>query len=83
MHPSESNESENEFNAEKKPDTIIKLSNSENIFLALEELEKLLDSNGKPSLIIKTSQIMNLSQVGRVYSILLKLLYQINIIYLN
>ena len=83
MHPRESNESENEFNAEKKPDTIIKLSNSENIFLALEELEKLLDSNGKPSLIIKTSQIMNLSQVERVYSILLNLLYQINIIYFN
>ena len=61
MYPSESNEFEKEFNAEKKPDTIIRLSNSENIFLPLEELGKLLDSNGKPSLIIKTSQIINLS----------------------
>ncbi|MHA2266199.1 MAG: hypothetical protein ACXAB8_00225 [Promethearchaeota archaeon] len=65
MHPSDSKESENEFNAEKKPDTIIRLSISENIFLTLEELEKLLDSSGKPSLIIKTSQIINLSRVAR------------------
>ncbi len=65
MHPSDSKEFENEFNAEKNPDTIIRLSISENIFLTLEELEKLLDSNGKPSFIIKTSQIINLSQVGR------------------
>jgi hypothetical protein len=66
MHPSDSNEFENEFNAEKKPDTIIRLSISENRFLTLEELEKLLDNNGKLSLIIKTSQIINLSQVGRI-----------------
>ena len=66
MQPSESNEFENEFNAEKNPDTIIRLSISENIFLTLEELDKLLDSNGKLSFIIKTSQIINFSQVGRI-----------------
>ena len=60
--PRSSNESENEFNAEKNPDTIMRLSTSENRFLILVELQKLLDNSGKPSLIIKTSQIIKLSK---------------------
>ncbi|MBA7680386.1 hypothetical protein ES703_88701 [subsurface metagenome] len=45
---------------------MIRLSTSENIFLTLEDLEYLLDNNGKPSLIIKTSQIINLSKTAHI-----------------
>jgi hypothetical protein len=54
--PKPSNESENEFNAEKKPETSINESASEKIFLVIE---KFLNNNGKPSFIIKKSCIIN------------------------
>jgi hypothetical protein len=54
--PKSSKESENEFSAEKKPETITNESDSEKIFLAIE---KFLNNSGKPSLIIKKSCIIN------------------------
>ncbi len=65
--PKSSNESENELSAEKNPDTIIRLSTSENKFLILVELQKLLDNNGNPSLIIRTSQIINLRKIYLIF----------------
>ena len=64
--PKLSNESEKELRAEKNPDTIIRISTSENILLTLEDLENLLDNNGNPSLIIRTSQIINLSKTAHI-----------------
>ena len=70
--PKSSNESENEFNAEKKQDKIIRLSIYE--FLILVELQRLLDNSGNPSLIMRTSQIINLRILYRFFLKILLLL---------